>query len=137
MLCNASQDYLSQYGMPRRFSDLKNHFHVGFDEEMGYTQAIAKLESMFKQDNIRHRSNSHLEMIEATRAGLGCSMLSCIIADSHAYLRRLLSRIIFHDQEIWLVTHAEIYRSARIRAANDFLGKILEEDADKLTGLSL
>ena len=37
-------------------------------------------------------------------------------------------------REIWLVTHEEIYRSARIRAVFDFLVKALQQDADALQG---
>ncbi|RKZ46788.1 MAG: LysR family transcriptional regulator, partial [Gammaproteobacteria bacterium] len=39
-------------------------------------------------------------------------------------------------REIWLVTHAEINSSARIRAVFDFLGKVLEKDACSLRGMS-
>jgi hypothetical protein len=42
---------------------------------MGYSKSRKKLESLFTQQNIRHRSNSHMEMIEATRSGIGCSVL--------------------------------------------------------------
>ena len=76
---------------------------------MGYSPQRKKLESLFTAENIRHRSNSHLEMIEATRSGIGCGMLSCLIADSHGELQRLYPGKIYHDQEIWLVTHADIH----------------------------
>jgi len=130
----ASREYLTKHGTPKRLSDLKNHYHVGFDTDMGYSPQRNKLESLFTTDNIRHRSNSHLEMIEATRSGIGCGMLSCLIADSHEELQRLYPGKIFHDQEIWLVTHADIHKNARIRAIFDFLAKAIEEDVDRFTG---
>ncbi|TNG00227.1 MAG: hypothetical protein EP297_04120, partial [Gammaproteobacteria bacterium] len=130
----ASQDYLKKHGVPGRISDLKNHYHVGFDEEMGRTPEVKKLESLFNPDLIRHRSNSHMEMIEATRAGLGCGVLSCFIADSYQDLSRILNRRIAHEREIWLVTHADVKSSARIRAVFDFLGEVLSEDAGRLKG---
>jgi len=67
----ASQTYLDEHGVPERVSALRHHYHVGFDEETGRTPQVQKLESLFNPDQIRHRSNSHMEMIEATRAG-GC-----------------------------------------------------------------
>jgi DNA-binding transcriptional LysR family regulator len=130
----ASHSYLDEHGTPNRIGDLKEHFHVGFDEEMGHSPMVKKLESLFNQGNIRHRSNSHMEMVEATRAGLGCAALCCFIGDTHQELQRVLINEIDYAREIWLVTHAEIKSSARIRAVFDFLGKALEEDADRLAG---
>ena len=132
----ASQSYLDEHGVPKRRTDLKDHFHIGFDEEMGRSPNIKKLESFFDPVRIRHRSNSHIEMMEATRVGLGCAALCCCIADPQPDLRRILFKEINYGREIWLVTHAEINSSARIRAVFDFLGKALEEDADKLEGIS-
>ena len=96
---------------------------------------VKKLEALFNQGNIRHRSNSHIEMVEATRAGLGCTALCCFIGDTHPDLQRVLANEIDYAREIWLVTHAEINSSARIRAVFDFLGKALEEDVDSLKGV--
>ena len=132
----ASQSYLDEYGIPKKRADLKDHYHVGFDEVMARGPNIKKLEALFDQSNIRHRSNSHMEMVEATRAGLGCTALCCFIGDAYPELQRVLFNEIDYAREIWLVTHAEINSSARIRAVFDFLGKALEEDADKLEGIS-
>jgi DNA-binding transcriptional LysR family regulator len=132
----ASQSYLDDHGTPKRRTDLKEHFHVGFDEAMGHSPRVKKLESLFDQGNIRHRSNSHMEMVEATRAGLGCTALCCFIGDAYSDLQRVLVNEIDYAREIWLVTHAEINSSARIRAVFDFLGKALEEDEDRLKGVS-
>ena len=134
MALYASREYLAENGTPKRFSDLKNHFLVGFDPAMGFSKQLIKFESLFNSINIRHRSNSHMEMIEATRSGIGCSVLSCLVADSHDDLVRLWPRQFSHNQDIWLVTHAEIHKNARIRAMFDFLIGALEEDADSFTG---
>ena len=130
----ASQSYLDEHGVPEQRADLKNHYHVGFDEQMQRYSLIKKLETLFNQDNIRHRSNSHMEIVEATRAGLGCGVLCCLTADPHSDLHRVLIEEFNYGREIWLVTHAEINSSARIRTVFDFLVKALEEDADRLIG---
>jgi DNA-binding transcriptional LysR family regulator len=62
-------------------------------------------------------------------------VLSCLIADSHKELVRLYPGKIYHDQGIWLVTHSEIHKNARIRAIFDFLVEALKEDVDKFTGV--
>jgi DNA-binding transcriptional LysR family regulator len=134
MALYASKEYLAQNGTPKRLADLRDHYLIGFDPAMGYSKSRIKLESLFTQQNIRHRSNSHMEMIEATRSGIGCSVLSCLIADSHEELVRLYPGKVYHDQDIWLVTHSEIHKNARIRAMFDFLVQAFDEDADSFTG---
>ncbi len=131
----ASQSYLAEYGVPEKISDLKDHYHVGFDEEMRQTPQIQKLESFFNQNYIRHRSNSHMEIIEATSAGLGCGAFCCFVAESRPDLQRVLVTEIDYAREIWLVTHAEINSSARIRTVFDFLGSALGEDKEGLKGV--
>lgn len=132
----ASQAYLDEHGLPRRMTDLKDHYHVGFDDDMGRTALVKKFEASFDQGNIHHRSNSHMEIIEATRAGLGCGVLCCFVANRLPDLRRVMDKTIDYGREIWLVTHADIRNSARIRTVFDYLGKALEEDGDRLKGLS-
>lgn len=131
----ASQSYLDEHGIPEHPQDLKKHYHVGFDLEMGLVAQIKKLESLFHDNHIRHRSNSHMEIVEATRAGIGCGALCCFIGHQHPELRRVLIDKIDYAREVWLVTHAEINSSARIRTVYDFLGKAFEEDAERLKGV--
>jgi len=128
----ASQAYLDEHGLPQHRADLKDHYHVGFDDHIGRTPLIKRFEALFDQGNIRHRSNSHMEIIEATRAGLGCGVLCCFIADRLPDLRRVMDKTIDYGREIWLVTHADIRNSARIRTVFDYLGKALEEDGASL-----
>lgn len=130
----ASQSYLDKHGVPLKPQDLKKHYHVGFEMESGPVSEIKKLESLFHEDHIRHRSNSHMEIVEATNAGLGCGALCCFIADEHPNLRRVLNTKLDHAREIWLVTHAEINNSARIRTVFDFLAMAFEEDSQRLKG---
>ena len=132
----ASQAYLDEHGVPEQRADLKDHYHVGFADDMRHAPQVKKLEAIFSQGHIRHRSNSHMEIIEATRAGIGCSALCCFIADQDPLLRRVLSKEIDYAREIWLVTHVEIKSNARIKTVFDFLGKALEKDADRLKGIN-
>ena len=132
----ASQDYLLKHGTPELRRELKAHYHVGFDLEMRETALIKRLESQFQPEQIRYRSNNHMAILAATCAGLGCGALCSYIGDREPQLRRILANKIDYSREIWLVTHAEINRSARIRAVFDFLAQSLQEDAEALQGQS-
>jgi DNA-binding transcriptional LysR family regulator len=72
--------------------------------------------------------------LSATRAGIGIGAHDCVLADAEPDLERLLHDHFKHEIEIWLVTHADMRRSARIRTVFDFLGEAIAADRHPLTG---
>ena len=129
-----STDYFSQYGRPEKITDLKMHRHVGFDETMTQRADVQRLERRFKLENIVHRSNSFVGHLEAATAGIGLARTDCFLGESVSNLERVLSNQLFHDMEVWLVTHAEIGRSARIRALFDHIAETFQNDHNLFTG---
>ena len=67
-------------------------------------------------------------LLQAVRAGLGRSLLPCVVAETDDALVRLgpvcLSR------EVWLLTHHELRRQARIRAVVDWLEGLFANPAE-------
>lgn len=131
----ASADYLNTYGTPERRSDLKKHFHVGFDESMAGRSDVQTLERMFTPENIVHRSNSFVGQLEAAKAGVGMAMLDCFLGEPEPSLHRVLSDNVHHDMDVWLVTHAEVGRSARIRVLFDHIAAAFQADARLFQGM--
>ncbi len=129
-----SIDYLQRHGIPTEISELKQHYHVGYDQGMSNYSAIQRLEGLFTADNIRHRSNSRIGQLEATASGIGLAALTCISADQDQRLQRVLGEGIDYGREIWLVTHSDLFRSIRIRTVFDFLATALEQDKTPLAG---
>lgn len=130
----ASRSYLDRYGRPSHPSELKDHFHVGFDESMSNHPGVQKLERHFSTERIVHRSSSFVGQLSATLAGIGIGAHDCILADAEPSLERLMPEHFKHEVEIWLVTHADLRRSARIRAVFDFLADVITQDRHPLTG---
>ena len=58
-------------------------------------------------------------LMQATRAGLGITMLPCYVADRDPALRRLAKPDIRHVANLWLVSHPDLRDNARFRAARD------------------
>jgi len=129
-----SHDYFTRHGMPKTVEDLKAHSHVGFDEAMARNPAVQRLEGCFTPEKIIHRSNSFIGQLNATLAGIGLGVHDCMLADLDPRLKRILHKHFDHHMEIWLVTHADVRRSARIRAAYDFLANAFAEDRARLIG---
>lgn len=72
----------------------------------------------------------------ATRAGLGIAMLPCFVADRDPDLVRISDRPTIPSRDIWLLTHADLRRTARIRAFLDFATEVLLDNKAALMGLS-
>lgn len=132
----ASPAYLESHGTPDTLSALKDHLHVGYDHAMQLYTAVQRLEGLFRPDAIRHRTSSRIGLHEATASGLGLAALTCITADRDPRLQRVLVEQIDYSREIWLVSHSDILRSARVRSVYDFLAGILLADERALRGIA-
>ncbi len=70
------------------------------------------------------RVNDYPLALEAVRAGLGAAVLPACVADGQSGLRRLESRPEL-SVGLWLLTHADLRRTARVRALLDWLAEAL------------
>jgi DNA-binding transcriptional LysR family regulator len=82
------------------------------------------------------RCNSWLAQLAAARAGLGLAALPCFLADSEPALRRVLPRQPALTSELWLLTHPDLRRTARVRAFMDHLAASLRKERGRLAGRS-
>lgn len=130
-----SRAYLEKHGTPASVGALKAHYLVAFDEAMlARNPAVQRLESLFLRERIVHRSSSFTGQYNATRAGIGLGVHDCFWADADPELVRLMPKEFHHTMEVWLVTHSDVRRSARIRAVFDFLAEEFAKDKDQLLG---
>src|SRR4029453_2958441 len=65
-------------------------------------------------------------LFQAVSAGLGKSLLPCFVADGATGLRRPGGAKPVLSREVWLLTHAELRRQARIVAVVDWLGDLVK-----------
>jgi DNA-binding transcriptional LysR family regulator len=65
-------------------------------------------------------------LFQAVSAGLGKSLLPCFVADGATGLRRLSGAKAVLSREVWLLTHAELRRQARMTAVVDWLGDLVK-----------
>jgi DNA-binding transcriptional LysR family regulator len=64
--------------------------------------------------------------MHAVRAGLGKSLLPCIVADADPQLRRIagVSSDELHCREVWVLTHPDQRSLARVSTVIDWLESI-------------
>jgi DNA-binding transcriptional LysR family regulator len=130
----ASPGYLARRGTPERFRDLQDHDIVGFDETTINATAAKVMERLAPAERYVFRSNGLMVHIAAMRAGLGVGGTSSFLAGRTGGLVRIMADKANIMQEIWLVTHEDLRRSARIRATMDFLAAVFEKNRKALAG---
>jgi DNA-binding transcriptional LysR family regulator len=80
------------------------------------------------------RADSLVSLREAVASGLGAAELSFYLGDSDARLVRLRPDPLPARLSLWVLTHADLRRTARIRAFSDFVVDALSRESDLLEG---
>lgn len=68
-----------------------------------------------------YRTNSVLALAEAVEAGIGIGHLPCFVGDVRPDLVRLAAPEPHFAADLWLLTHPDLRKAARVRALLDFL----------------
>jgi len=127
----AHENYLDRAG---RSKPLASYRWLGFDERLS---ALAPARWLLEQcPGLQHqfRFDSFAAMLEAAGAGLGAAVLPCFVAEGRAGIERLGTPHLDPGFGVWVLTHPDLRRSARIRAFTRDIGdRILAEQA-KLAG---
>lgn len=131
----ASKDYIKKRGMPENTKDISGHeFILPHDEILAHTNKFNR-RPFHPRGNISFRSNNLISLASAVREGFGIGAYSCIMADNDPNLVRLFDDLVVFSSDIWLVSHAELKRSARIRAMFDFLSNLFAQHAAAFEGV--
>ena len=104
------------------------------DDELAHLPAIKWLNRYDPEAYIALRSNSFLGLFEAAKQGHGVVPLPCFLGDPDTALERLIDPPEDLASELWLLTHPDLRRTARVRAFTDFLMDALEKEKYLLEG---
>jgi DNA-binding transcriptional LysR family regulator len=85
-------------------------------------------------ESLVYRANSMLNIFAACRAGIGLALLPCFLGDRAGELRRVTPLPEDLSVDLWILTHPDIRRMARIRAVTDFLYQALSAERARLDG---
>lgn len=118
----ASPPYLASIGGPRAAAELGRYDLIGAERHL---KGIASVDWLNRTapDSIVYRTNSLLNQMVAAKAGIGLALLPCYLADPEPGLVRAAPVPIDDLRgELWIVTHADLKRTARVRAFFDIVG---------------
>lgn len=129
-----AQDYLAARKRPSSNTDLDGHALITGDASLGHLAATRWLAVRTPFAATVLRCNSWLSQFTAARAGLGLAALPCFLADAAPELIRILPPEPALAGELWLVTHPDLRRTARVRAFMDTLARGIRRDRARLEG---
>jgi DNA-binding transcriptional LysR family regulator len=72
--------------------------------------------------------------LAAVQAAAGAAILPCALADPHDEIRRLTVSAPLDGGEIWLLTHPDLRKAARVRALMTHLTEVFAQQQDVLLG---
>jgi DNA-binding transcriptional LysR family regulator len=117
-------DYLQRNGATMSSpEDLGHHPLIGWEETVGGIMAADWLNRAVSGESVVYRTNSLINQLVAAKAGIGLALLPCYLGDGDSALARaLLNPVPDLSGELWIVTHADLRGTARVRAFFDLVG---------------
>lgn len=128
----ASPAYLARVRPAR--GALDRHTWLAPDDSLGETQLSRWLRSALPSAQVALYADSLLALRDAAATGLGVAALPCYLGDSSAGLVRAHPPIPEITTELWVLTHADLRRTARVRAFVEFASHALAAQRPLLEG---
>lgn len=124
-----SRDYLDRHPYIEGEPLGGRHF-ITWDDSHAFMPAAAWLKREHSGCKIALVTSSLPSQIAAVRAGLGLAVIPDFLAVGDDLVPVIPSERMFSNK-VWLVTHADLVASARVRAVGDFLAdRVMRTDLD-------
>ncbi len=127
-------DYLEGKKTPVTLADLKDHSVITFDESFAHLEASKLIKRHVPETNVVYRTESLVLQLAAVRADVGLAYLPCYLGDRDSRLVRIFPPDLGIGTDLWLVTHGDLRRNARVRAFMESMAKFITRDRDFLEG---
>jgi DNA-binding transcriptional LysR family regulator len=115
--------------------DLGRHALIGWEETAVGIMAADWLNRTVPDNAFVYRTNSLVNQFIAAKAGIGLALLPCYLGDEDRDLARALPDAVPDlVGELWIVTHADLKKTARVRAFFDIVGEGLAREHSLFDG---
>jgi len=122
----ASQGYIEEFGLPQRLDDLREHHIIDHTTLHSLSSMKPWTEVVERSVRIVMRANTSYTAMEAVKSGYGISVFPDYVIKSLNLVRVPIDLNISRD--IWLVSHEETNKGARIRAVIDYIRDRFRQD---------
>jgi DNA-binding transcriptional LysR family regulator len=110
-------DYVARYGLPKDASDLAGHRFVAQDDNFARIAYERWLRARVPAQAISFRATDTRAQVQGILAGAGLGFLSHWEAAMHPDLVQALPYNPELSVPLWLVTHVDLHRTAKVQAA--------------------
>jgi DNA-binding transcriptional LysR family regulator len=100
----------------------------------GVKLPLRNVEDRVLDGRVALRTNSIRTVLEAVRSGWGAGDLPCFLGDATPELERVFPGEEPDRLDVWLVVHADVQRTSRVRVLVDELARVFREGAELLAG---
>ncbi|HEY4201560.1 MAG TPA: LysR family transcriptional regulator [Devosiaceae bacterium] len=122
-------------GVLSNSGDVDRHPLIGWEETTSGIGAADWLLRTVPPKAFVYRTNSLVNQLVAAKAGIGIALLPCYLGDGETGVTRALPEPIPElEGELWIVTHADLKRTARVRAFFDVVGEGLAREGTLFEG---
>jgi DNA-binding transcriptional LysR family regulator len=129
----AAPHYLEQRGIPKDPEvSLAGHCAILFADARSFAVENEWFVPRLDGARVVLRSDSVSSIYSATVAGLGIALLPRAVASREPALVHIRTVTSPSPRVIWQAVHADVQRSARVRAVLDFLGEVVTPVGDSL-----
>src|SRR5437870_4751216 len=122
----AAPSYIEQYGMPQKLEDMREHHIVDHTTLHSLPAMKPWSEVVERSPSVVLRTNSSYAAVEAVRVGYGISVFPDYVTKSSNLVAAPIDLRIVRD--IWLVSHEETNKGARIRTVIDYVREQFRQD---------
>jgi DNA-binding transcriptional LysR family regulator len=126
----ASAAYLKRSGR----KPLREYDWLGFEDSLGHLRSARWMSANLADERIVFRADSLLALRSAAAAGFGVAALPCYLADPAPELRRVAAPLPDMEGSLWLLTHPDLRKVARIRSVLDFMANALSRQRGLIEG---
>jgi DNA-binding transcriptional LysR family regulator len=119
-----------------RNEDLSAHRWIGPSDALASTNLARWMRDRVQDAQVVLRADSIVGMAQAATAGIGLVGLPCYLGDSMPGLERACAAPIQLERpaDLWVLTHEDLRRTARVRALTEHLADQLGRLRGKITG---
>lgn len=122
----AAESYLRAHPAPPD-APLRGRHFITWDSSFSHLPAARWFDEQVEDKTSMLATTSLVTQLSAVNAGLGLAVLPCFIAARQPGLVEVIPPGQVLSEDLWLVTHADLIASARIKAVAEFLMTLLAQ----------
>ena len=123
----ASKSYVEKYGVLQGVEDMPNHRFIGNDDETSRAPFSRWLRELAPAEAISFRCSNGFTMQNAVHSGAGIGFMAAWEARRQPDLVEMMAPQEDWEGTLWLVTHVDLHRTAKVQTFLKFLKQQVKE----------